>query len=344
MKRSGLLAVGAALTGLAMLSIAPARADNPKLIIYVSPNPLGVNPFLIMGKTGTDAVAKKLGAKARTYEAKDPTTRKQDVEAAVRDGADIVIVLGFEFKDMLPEVAKANPNTKFLIIDTYIPDPPPNLWESTFREWEGSYLAGAETALTSKNKKLGAVVALDIPFLHRWTDAFQDGAKAAVPDVTFVPNLVVGGDNPFSDPVRAQQQTQAVIAGGADRIFAVAAGGNGGVFKAAMDAKDKGILTVGVDTNQCPQAPGVVLDNMEKGVDAALVLAVEGIAKGTQEHIVAYGLKEGGVGLTSLHDDVAKSQCEIVKFPDAIAKVKDLKAKIESGEIKLADPMFNPRK
>jgi len=88
----------------------------------------------------------------------------------------------------------------------------------------------------------------------------------------------------------------------------------------------------------------VVLDNMEKGVDAAVGLAIEGIAKGTQDHIVAYGLKEGGVGLTSLHDDVANSKCEIVKFPDAIAKAKDLRAKIESGEIKLADPMLNPRK
>ena len=314
-----------------------ALADNPKTIIYVSPNPLGVNEFLKMGKTGTNAVAKKLGAKARTYEAKDPTTRKQDVEAAVHDGADIVVVLGFEFNDIIPEVATKNPNTKFLIVDQFIEKPPANVWESVFREWEGSYLAGAEAAWLSKSGKIGSVSALDIPFLKRWTVAFEQGAKAVRPDITVTPTLFVGGDNPFSDPVRAEQQAQAQLAAGDDVLYAVTAGGNGGVFKAA---KDKGALAIGVDANQCPGAPGTVLDNMEKHVDKALEKAVEGIVKGDQPQIVAYGLKEGGVGLTAFDPGLAKSQCEIAKHPDVVAKLKALRDKIESGEIKLSDPMF----
>ncbi len=337
MTRTGLMKFGATLAMTTALTAGSALADNPKMIIYVSPNPLGVNEFLKMGKTGTDAVAKKLGAKARTYEAKDPTTRKQDVEAAVHDGADIVVVLGFEFADWLPDIAKANPKTKFLIVDTFIPNPPPNLWESVFREWEGSYLAGAEAAWLSKSGKIGSVSALDIPFLKRWTVAFEQGAKAVRPDITVSPTLFVGGDNPFGDPVRAAQQAQAQIANGDDILYAVTAGGNGGVFKAA---KDKGVLAIGVDANQCPSSPGVVLDNMVKHVDNALVKAVEGIAKGDQDHIVAYGLKEGGVGLTSLNADVAGSQCVIAKHPDVIAKLKELAGKIESGSVKLEDPMM----
>jgi basic membrane protein A len=341
MKRSSLWQLGAALATTTMLTAGSALADNPKMIIYVSPNPLGVNEFLKMGKTGVNAVAKKLGAKSRTYEAKDPTTRKQDVEAAVHDGADIVVVLGFEFADIIPEVAAKNPKTKFLIVDQCVKDPAPNVYCSVFREYENSYLLGAEAALTSKTGKVGAVAALDIPFLHRYTDAFQDGAKAARPDIKVNQTLIVGGDNPFSDPVRAEQQAQAMIANGVDRIYGVAAGGNGGVFKAA---KDKGALVIGVDVNECPKAPGVVLDNMEKKVDTALEKAIEGIVKGDQQQIVAYGLKEGGLGLTSLDKDAATSKCEIMKFPDAIAKVKEMKAKIESGEIKLSDPMLSPKK
>ncbi|HEY1721255.1 MAG TPA: BMP family ABC transporter substrate-binding protein [Magnetospirillaceae bacterium] len=341
MTRAGFLKFSAALAAATVLTAGLARADNPKMIIYVSPNPLGVNEFLKMGKTGTNEVAKALGAKARTYEAKDPTTRKQDVEAAVHDGADIVVVLGFEFNDIIPEAAKKNPNTKFLIVDQFIDKPPPNVWESVFREWEGAYLAGAEAALVSKNGKVGSVAALDIPFLHRWTDAFADGAKAARPDITVLPTLIVGGDNAFSDPVRAEQQAQAMIAGGADVIFGVAAGGNGGVFKAA---KDRGVLAIGVDANQCPSQPGAVLDNMVKHVDKALKNAVEGMVKGGQPQIVAYGLKEGGVGLTAFDPGLAKSQCEIAKHPDVIAKVKVIADKIESGEIKLSDPMLNPKK
>ena len=337
MTRTGLRTFGAALAMTTALAAGSALADNPKMIIYVSPNPLGVNEFLKMGKTGTNAVAKTLGAKSRTYEAKDPTTRKQDVEAAVHDGADIVVVLGFEFNDIIPEVAAKNPKTKFLIVDQFIDKPPANVWESVFREWEGSYLAGAEAALVSKSGKIGSVAALDIPFLHRWTDAFADGAKATRPDITVLPTLIVGGDNPFSDPVRAEQQAQAMIAGGADIVYGVAAGGNGGVFKAA---KDKGVLAIGVDANQCPSSPGAVLDNMEKHVDKALEKAVEGIVKGDQPPIVAYGLKEGGVGLTAFDPGLAKSQCEIAKHPEVIAKLKAIREKIELGEIKLSDPMF----
>ena len=337
MTRAGLWKIGAALALATLVGAGAALADNPKLIIYVSPNHLGVNEFLKMGKTGIDAVAKTLGAKARTYEAKDPTTRKQDVEAAVNDGAGVVVVLGFEFNDIIPEVAKQNPKTKFLIVDQFIANPPPNVWESVFREWEGSYLAGAEAAMMSKTGKIGSVSALDIPFLKRWTVAFAEGAKAVRPDITISPTLYVGGDNPFSDPVRAAQQAQAMIAGGVDVVYAVTAGGNGGVFKAA---KDKGVYAIGVDVNQCPDAPGTVLDNMVKHVDNAVEKAVEGMVQGIQPQVVAYGLKEGGVGLTGLGPDVANSQCVIAKHPDVIAKLKAIEAKIESGEIKLSDPML----
>jgi basic membrane protein A len=341
MMRGGHWMLGAVLTACSVFGFAPARADNPKMIIYVAPTPLGVNPFLIMGKTGTEAVAKKFGAKTRTYEPKDPTTRKQDIEAAVRDGADIIVVLGFEFGDIIPDVAAKNPKVKFLIVDQCVKDPGPNVFCSVFREYEGSYVAGAEAGLTSKTGKVGTIAALDIPFLHRYSDAFEDGAKAARPDVKISKMLVIGGENPFGDPVRAEQQTQAMIADGADRIYAAAAGGNGGVFKAA---KEKGALAIGVDVNQCPQAPGAVLDNMEKRVDNALVQAVEGIVAGTQQHLVAYGLKEGGLSLTSLDDNLADSKCEIAKFPDVVKKAHEIAADIESGKITMADPMMNPRK
>lgn len=337
MTRNRLWMLGAAMTAISALSLAPARADNPKMIIYVSPAPLGVNPFLIMGKTGTETVAKKFGAKTRTYEPKDPTTRKQDIEAAVRDGADIVVVLGFEFGDIIPDVAAKNPNVKFLIVDQCVKDPGPNVYCSVFREYEGSYVVGAEAALTSKTGKVGTIAALDIPFLHRYADAYAEGAKAARPDVQISKMLVVGGENPFGDPVRAEQQTQAMLADGADRIYSAAGGGFGGIFKAA---KEKGALAIGVDVNQCPLAPGAVLDNMEKRVDNALVQAVEGIVAGTQQHVVAYGLKEGGLSLTSLDEGLANSKCEIAKFPDVVKKAHDIAADIEAGKIKLEDPMM----
>ena len=88
-----------------------------------------------------------------------------------------------------------------------------------------------------------------------------------------------------------------MVADGADRILAAGAGSNGGIFKAVQDAC--GVNAFGVDVNQCPQAPGAVMDNVEKKTDVAIELAVKGIMAGTQPPIVALGLKEGGMSLTA---------------------------------------------
>src|SRR5258708_11740170 len=297
-----------------------ANAAGP-LIVYVSPNPIGVNDFLKLGKAGTERVASELGGDSKVFESNDPTTQRQSLEAAVKDGAKVVVAIGFEFNDMLPEVAAAHPDTKFLLIDSCPFDKmKPNIYCSVFREYEASFLTGVEAALTTKTGKIGAIGALDIPFLHRYTDGFIEGAKHAKPDVTVSATLWVGGTTPFSAPARGQQRAAAMVADNADRVLAAGAGSNGGIFKAMEDLA--GATAIGVDVNQCPQAPGLVMDNIEKETDVAVGLAVKGIMAGSQQPITALGLKEGGMGLTGLRDNVKDSKCAIADYPDEITKLK----------------------
>ena len=58
MKRAGIV------SGLLLAAVTAtgAAAQDKPLIVYVSPNPLGVNDFLKLGKAGTDRVAAELGA------------------------------------------------------------------------------------------------------------------------------------------------------------------------------------------------------------------------------------------------------------------------------------------
>jgi basic membrane protein A len=323
---------------LAFLATASYAEDSP-LFVYVSPNPIGVNDFLKLGKAGTDRVAQELGGHAKTYESTDPTTRRQNLEAAAKAGAKVVISMGFEFNDMLPEVAAAYPNVKFLQVDSCpFEKMKPNIYCSVFREYEASFLTGAEAAMTTKTGKVGAISALDIPFLHRYADGFIEGAKHVRPDVKISPTLWVGGNNPFSDPARGQERGAAMVADGADRILAAGAGSNGGIFKAVQDGS--GVYAFGVDVNQCPQAPGAVMDNVEKKTDVSVDLAVKGIMAGSQPPIAALGLKEGGMSLTALDPDVKASKCAIADDPDVIARVKALRDEIISGSIKIADPMM----
>ena len=312
------------------------RADEPPLYVYVSPSPMGVNPFLIMGQTGLERAAERHGARTMVLESEDPTTRDENVRAAVAEGAALVLVLGFEFADVLREVAPAAPEVRFLIVDQCIDQPPPNVHCATFKEYESAFLVGAAAAWLSETHHVGAIGALDIPFLHRYTEGFALGARHANPEIR-VSTLWVGGESPFSDPVRAKEQALALAASGADPILTAAAAGNFGVFEAAAE---RSFQVFGIDVNQCPSAPGVVVESMIKKVDLVIAETVAAILAGGQQ-ILEYGLAERGVGLVTLaSDDPGSSQCRILEHPELLERLRDLERRIAEGEIVIDDPMF----
>src|SRR5271169_1606567 len=78
----------------AALFASASLADEKPLIVYVSPNPIGVNDFLKLGKIGTEKVAAQLGAVAKVFESTDPTTQRQNLEAAAKQGAKVVVAIG----------------------------------------------------------------------------------------------------------------------------------------------------------------------------------------------------------------------------------------------------------
>lgn len=322
----------------AQATTAPASAQK---FYYITPSPIGVNAFLQLGKVGIEAAAKKHGAEAKTLEsATDPSSWEENVRAAVNDGANVVVVIGFEFLDILPKVAAESPNVNFIIIDQCIAKPLPNVRCALFREFEASYLLGAEAGLLTKTNKVAAISAMDIPFLHRYTDPFIEGAKAVNPKVTDTAVRWVGTDpTAFSDPAKAKEQALALAGQGYDQIFAAAAASNLGIFEAA---KEQNFQTYGVDVNQCPSAPGFVVDNLLKRVDTAVGAAVDASVGGEPGGVSVLGLKEGGIGIIPFADpEAANSQCLIMKNQEVIDQVKALQDKIISGELQIKDPM-NP--
>ena len=223
------------------------------------------------------------------------------------------------------------------IRDRCISDLPPNVHCAVFREYEASYLTGVAAGMMTKSNKVGVVGALDIPFLHRYTDAYRDGAKAVNSNVD-VEIRWVGGDNPFGDPVRAKEQALAMHAAGADIIFTATAGGDFGVFEAA---KENNFSVFSVDVNRCLDAPGYVIDNTLKGVDAALLNSVDAIMSGAKASVSAVGLKEGGMSVIALDEDkLADSKCLIADHPEVVSKVREVAATIADGSLTLPDPMF----
>ncbi|MDE0187750.1 MAG: BMP family ABC transporter substrate-binding protein [bacterium] len=314
-----------------------AGADGPSLI-YVTPNPIGVNKFLELGQVGTQRVAEELGGTWKTFESTNDSDRRANIEAAIDEAPDIVVLTTFTLIELADELSKANPDQQFILIDACSDEPAPNLHCGVFREHEGAYLLGIMAGRLSEAKQIGSVVALDIPFLHRWSDSFALGAQSIDPSITDT-QVFIGGDNPFSDPARAKEQALAVAARGADHIFAVGAGSNGGIFEAAQQ---EGFLSYGVDVNQCPEAPGHIVDNNMKLVDVLVEQLAKQVLDGTAGPVVAFGLAEGGTGVMALESDevLADSQCVIADYPDIVAEVRAARDAIVNGDIVVPDPLF----
>lgn len=320
-----------------LMSVGRIATAQDAYFVYVSPDAIGVNPFLSMGKSGTEAAGERFDAEVATYESTTAASRRENVEAAINEGASLVVLLGFEFNDIINEVASSSPDIDFLIVDQCIEELPANVHCAVFREYEASYLLGIAGAMMSEDNHVGVVGALDIPFMHRFTDGFAEGARSVNSDIQ-VDVRWVGGQNPFADPVRAKEQAIAIASGGADPILTATSGGDFGVFEAAAEQEFK---VFNVDVNLCSEAPGQVIDSVLKKVDNAILAAVERIVAGEDSVVMSLGLAEKGMSTIALEaGDSASGGCLISDQPEVIAAMQAAADGIISGEIKLDDPMF----
>jgi basic membrane protein A len=331
-----LLAAGVLATGCNAAAKSPSgtNAEGPSIVL-VTPNPVGVNDFLKLAVAGVEDAAAAHKGTQTVYQSTDPASIQQNIAAAVREKPDVIVAVGFNFADVLAQQAEQNPDQQFLFVDSCTEKPYPNITCAVFREYEGVYLAGAEAGLLTKTGKVGAVVAVDAPQFHRYSTPFGLGAQKVKPGTSLSP-LFIGGANPFNDPGRAKELTATLAGQGVDYVMgAASASGNLGVFEAAKEHK---IYAFGVDANQCPASPGVVVDNVIKRTDVVITDGVTAILDGKRGETRSYGVKEEGISLTGLQPDVDKSQCVIADHPDVLTQVEKLRDEITAGTITIDDP------
>src|SRR5690625_2647274 len=105
--------------------------------IYVTNDPIGVNEFLESGKVGIEQAAEEFNGTSKIYES-DGTdeSRRSNLDAAVAEAPDVVVMITFDFTDLSAEYAEANPDQEFLLIDDCPADAPDNLTCAVFREHE----------------------------------------------------------------------------------------------------------------------------------------------------------------------------------------------------------------
>lgn len=276
---------------------------------------------------GAQRWAEETGGSYNEVELQSEAQREQALRRFAEAGNNPIIMVGFAFGDALSEVAPDYPDTKFAIIDMVVDQP--NVRSVVFNEHEGSYLVGMLAGMASKTGTVGFIGGMDIPLIRKFACGYVQGVKAANPEATVIQNMTGTTPAAWNDPVKGSELTQAQISQGADVVYAAAGGTGVGVLQTAAD---KGILSIGVDSNQNYMHPGKVLTSMVKRVDNA-VYEVMKAGEDMETGINVMGLANGGVGYAL--DEYNQS----LITPEMKAAVDAAAAKIASGELKVHDYM-----
>lgn len=257
-------------------------------------------------------------------------------------GYDVIIGVGFLFTDAISTVSDEFPDTKFAIVDGFIPDKP-NVMSLLFPEPHGSYLVGmiaGMKALEDGKDTVGFVGGMDIPLIRGFEAGYIAGVKAVFPECKVL--SAYAGDTPvaFADPVKGKELALSQYDNGAWIIYHASGLTGAGVFEAAKERKK---YVIGVDSNQNymgfieETGESFGLTSMLKQVDVSIYLAIKAAVEGTfKGGIEVFGLDRtvtiGDTTYAGVGYAIDKYNEDLVSA-EMIAKVEEAKAKIISGEI-----------
>jgi basic membrane protein A len=315
------------MTIVALCVAGSAAAAAPKLGIVYDAGGKFDKSFNQSAFVGAERFKKETGITYFEAQANSDTQSEQVLRGLARKHLDLIAAIGFSQSQSVQKVAKEFPNVRFVVIDGIAQGA--NVNSVLFKEQEGSYLVGMAAAMASKSKKLGFIGGMDIPLIRAFACGYAQGAKAQAPKAEIVQNMVGTTSAAWNDPAKGGELARAQFERGADVVFAVAGGSGMG---ALQQAKEKGKLAIGVDSNQNYLHPGSMLTSMVKHVDNAIYTEFMEMKNGSWKPGVTYlGLKEGGV------DWVVDKDNRNVVSPEMEKRVNAAKADIINGKIKVID-------
>lgn len=277
---------------------------------------------------------KSLCVQGRYIESNQPTDYRKNIEAFVQQGFDMVVTVGFLLGDDTLAEAKANPKTKFAIVDVaYSPsqNPPDNLVGLVFKEDQAGFMIGALAGLMTKTNVVGQVLGLKIPPVQRYAEGYKAGVRYTNPAAKVLEVYQGPGDGaPFNNPDWGKARAIDEINQGADIIFG--GGGNTG-NGALLGTLEKGKTCIGVDVDQFisyPDVAGCLLTSAEKHLSVAVKTIITDAVKGQwpgSQHVLLFQASNGGVGIAPYHNFESKVPAEVKQ------KVSDIQRKLADGSL-----------
>jgi basic membrane protein A len=258
---------------------------------------LGDQGFNDLAYAGITRAADELGGDAQALESSEQAQYVPNLQQAVDSGATMTVGVGFLITDAMVEVAQANSDARFVLIDSLAADesgePLPNVQSVTFREHEAAYLLGIIAGMTTETNKLGFIGGLEGPPVLRFLHGFEQGLASVNPDAT----VEVAYAGSFDDPAAVKELAAGFYDAGADIIFEVAGLGGLGAYEEAAE-RGPGFWAAGTDTCKDQLAPDNYLSSATKDVSGAVFLAAQSIVDGSFEGgAVDLGITEDAVGV-----------------------------------------------
>lgn len=298
--------------------------------------------FNELSHTGLEQAASELGVATNEAESKTEGDYNANLTAMLDAGCDIIVPVGFKLADATAEIAAANPETQFAIVDVDWVEGD-NVLGLTYDTAQAGFLAGYAAAGYSESGVVATYGGAQLPSVTIFMDGFHDGIKywneQKGEDVRLIgwdvdtQNGSFVGD--FSNQASAKQITEGFLAEGADVILPV----GGPLYQGGVEAiRDAGsdALIIGVDSDLAVADPSVadkVFVSIQKGLDVSVFEAIESAVNGEFEGGLYVGtLENDGVGISGFGEFESE-------LPEGMLdELEQIKQGIIDGSIEVVSP------
>ncbi len=294
-------------TGGDATSAAPAPEETIKVGMAFDVGGRGDQSFNDSAAAGLDKAAAEFGVEGMDVAAvagEAESARTERLQQLIDAGYTNIVAVGFAYASSVGEVAKANPDVKFAIVDDASEaSTGDNIMNIVFAEHEGSFLVGAAAALKTKTNHVGFVGGVETDLIKKFEAGFRAGVEAVNPDIKIDSTYLTQPPDfsGFGDPAKGKTAADGMFQAGADIVYHAAGGSGAGVFTAAKDA---GGWAIGVDSDQALTAAedvrDIILTSMLKRVDVGVYDFIKSIHDGTfTAGPKVFDLKADGVGYST---------------------------------------------
>jgi basic membrane protein A len=291
----------------------------------------GFNEFSI---NGFERAQSELGVDGRVYVSESGDDYLPNLTAAVDDGHDLVIAIGFLIQPSVVEVATEATDINFAGVDQFYGEEPecggedqapcvlPNVLGLQFPSEEAGYLAGIVAAGITETNTVSTVGGIKIPPVDNWIAGFRQAVQDTNPDI----KLLNAYSQDFVDAAKCKEIALDQISQGSDVVFQVAGQCGLGALDAACQ---EGVFAIGVDADQSFAGDCVVTSALKP-----LELAVFETIKSAQE-----GTFEGGTNRFFGIEEFPDAEL-LAPFTDAVPE--DVQAAVEEAQQALISGEIDP--